>query len=429
MSVHHRFRALAAQAIDFDLPERDRAHLDAHLESCPQCRSDERRLRGDAMAIARLPAFALPQEMRARFATTWAPRASDDRQGNLRLLIVLATLLALGAGVAIAAGRAFEWPPARIVAPPDEPGLPMVGNATSMPISAGAGANEGLCTLREGGSCATDVLVAFGSAWVTAVDRVVRVDEATGDVVAEIALPSQPVRLASDGERVWVTTHGPSSITAIDPRSNAIVRTIEIDGLPAGIAVHAGHLWVVDSAGTTVARVDPSAGMVLDAIDVGRDPWEIAATRGAIWVTDRHATRLVMVEPTTRQVVNTFAVPGASPTNWWSWGDGVVTDGNAIYLGSGAAISKFDLTSAEFTTTPAPLYSHLAVADGRVWRVAGAYGVLEELDPISLEAIASQHLDIGSSSVGGDWETSVAVTPSAIWIRSYGDEVLIRVSR
>ena len=76
----------------------------------------------------------------------------------------------------------------------------------------------------------------------------------------------------------------------------------------------------------------------------------------------------------------------------------------------------------------APRYPHLAVTQDAVWLVSKSSGILQRLDPETLEPIAQQTLDLSSPTSAAEWEVSITATEDAIWLQSYKDG-LIRVER
>lgn len=429
MTTHRRFQALAAQAIDFELASVDRELLAAHLASCPSCRRGVERLRGDTLAIATLPRIAPAAGMRERFETRWLPRAGARGERNLRLLLVVAAVLTIGGGVIVGAGIGAIRTPTPTDATPAAQAKSSVGDARSIPVSAGAAIHQGRCTFLAGGSCATDVLVGLGYVWTTATDGLVRLDEPTGKVKLDIPLGAQPIRLATDGRLLWVTTQGPSAVKAIDPATGEVTKDFRVDGLPAGIVAADNALWVVDSASRSLHRMDQSSGGVTATIDVGDSPWEVAATVDSLWVSDRTGTTLTHVDLATATFAGTYSSPDAPALGLRAWGDGVVVDDDMLYLAASDTIASFDRISETFGVLPAPSYSHLAAADGRVWSVAGNYGLLQELDSHTLRPIASQLLGNSGPSMGGDWETSIAAGHTALWIRDYENQLVVRIAR
>jgi hypothetical protein len=114
MIDHRQAIDLAAASIDFVLDEIDRQSLDDHLRACAPCRAEALALRGDAEALAVLPAIAPP---------TWVRRAVGRRYGPRRAVLLVAAALVLGAtiGAALAVGAVLRHDVAPDVSPSRAP--------------------------------------------------------------------------------------------------------------------------------------------------------------------------------------------------------------------------------------------------------------------------------------------------------------------
>lgn len=140
MSIHEGFETLAAEAIDFDLDEYERAELDRHLAMCAECRRSAAAFRDDAAAIASEAGPSLaPGRSAAILANVLRPRKSSP---PLRLLAVAALLAIFGAGVGVAGmqflGR-LDDPNLAVASPSPSstPGLPSasIASATASPAA------------------------------------------------------------------------------------------------------------------------------------------------------------------------------------------------------------------------------------------------------------------------------------------------------
>jgi YVTN family beta-propeller protein len=105
--------------------------------------------------------------------------------------------------------------------------------------------------------------------WVANHDErtVARIDLASGTVVADIPVPSEPHRVAYGAGAVWVGNWHDDSVSRIDPATNRVVGSpIPIGAHHAGnLVVGAGDLWVtsdyrLDGAAedVVVVRIDPA---------------------------------------------------------------------------------------------------------------------------------------------------------------------------
>ena len=134
-----------------------------------------------------------------------------------------------------------------------------------------------------------------GLLWVANHDAatVTRIDPASGKVVADIPVPSEPHRVAYGAGAVWVSNWHDNSVSRIDPHTNRVVGSpIPIGSHRAGnLAVGAGDLWVTSDyrpeaapEDVVVIRIDPQTNRAAVTIAVGGHPIDVAATEGAVWV-------------------------------------------------------------------------------------------------------------------------------------------------
>jgi YVTN family beta-propeller protein len=176
-------------------------------------------------------------------------------------------------------------------------------------------------TFHLGASHSVDGLAVSARAlWVAsgADDRVLRLDPATGRIVAEIPIAAVPhARLASpygiaagDGA-VWVTNALADTVSRIDPRLNAVTATISVGRRPTRLVVGEGAVWVLNAGDGTVSKIDPSRSTVTATIRLGGDLTGISAGVGGVWVTvaggPPHASR-----PLTPGPLAALSSPGCS---------------------------------------------------------------------------------------------------------------------
>lgn len=134
------------------------------------------------------------------------------------------------------------------------------------------------------------VAAARGGIWVTGPDlgRVVRLDPATGEELAEIGVEGAPLGIDVGFGSIWVATGmaadgAGGGVVRIDPRSNEVVRTIPVAAAPEFLSIGAGAVWVASSDGT-IARIDPRTNQVVATIriaEAGRT--SVAAGDGAVY--------------------------------------------------------------------------------------------------------------------------------------------------
>jgi YVTN family beta-propeller protein len=160
------------------------------------------------------------------------------------------------------------------------------------------------------------IAVGEGALWVARVapgdlatphkDRVIRIDLATGRVVATITVGRAPLDLAATPGAVWVPNAGGGgdSVARIDPQTNRLAgRPVVTGASPQSLAVGGGSLWVANHDAGTVTRIDPASGKVVADIPVPSEPHRVAYGAGAAWVGNWHDNSVSRIDPHTNRVV------------------------------------------------------------------------------------------------------------------------------
>jgi hypothetical protein len=123
MTDHHRWRALAATAMDFELDVADREELDGHLRDCVACRRDAAGFRDDAQLLRGLGFGLPPAAIRSRLVAASGMEIATGPSAALLLvgaiLLILATFgAAIGVGslvrdrdrdLPLASGNGVRW--------------------------------------------------------------------------------------------------------------------------------------------------------------------------------------------------------------------------------------------------------------------------------------------------------------------------------
>ena len=124
----------------------------------------------------------------------------------------------------------------------------------------------------------------------------VRIDRATGTVVASIALPGgigpspyfgpRPLAVALAAGDVWVRNEGNNTVSRVSLRSNSVIAVVPVDaffgrdGLDA-LAVDSHGIWV---SGVRLQMIDPASNQVTRRVDLRTIT--IGAGFNSLWVID-----------------------------------------------------------------------------------------------------------------------------------------------
>ena len=145
-------------------------------------------------------------------------------------------------------------------------------------------------------------------------DRLVRLDPATGSIVAWVDAPvGGPVIGAG-----FVWGHGPDGIYKIDPTTDEL--SAVIDAGQCGVIPFGDRVFCIGS--DVVVSIDPDTDAVTPVPGVSGLGWPIAVVDGLIWGID--GASLWAFDPDTAQIVADVTAPEGLPT--WS-PDGIVLDG------------------------------------------------------------------------------------------------------
>jgi TolB protein len=181
----------------------------------------------------------------------------------------------------------------------------LAADATSTPSPS---TQVDVSTVEIGHGGGIDVAVGEGGVWVSTIDGVVRIDPATGAVVAEIAIGEPPFEcsfdLAVGFGSVWATRgcEGGTEVVRIDPGSNEVVARVPLEQAYC-VEVGEGAVWATASGAGLVVRIYAASNEVVEtiAVDAGSGPGGIgclAVGAGGVWVTrggDRDS--LVRIDP------------------------------------------------------------------------------------------------------------------------------------
>jgi YVTN family beta-propeller protein len=214
----------------------------------------------------------------------------------------------------------------------------------------------------------------------------------------------------------------------------------------------------------SVAIIDPDSNELVDSVDVGRRPAHIAAANGRVWVGNTQDDTLMEIDPVRRKVMATIPLEGppaalvAGPSAVW-----VVTGAESI--GSRLELLRFDARFPKEPTARAALGNStgsprqpLALGMSTVWARGPSARTLVRRDPRTLQRRSVVRLGGTASAIAkaadGMWATTwgnrllrvnpetnapvvepgsigsypvdVAVGGNAVWIASFGDDMVAR---
>lgn len=141
-----------------------------------------------------------------------------------------------------------------------------------------------------------DLAAGRDGVWVAGLDRVIRLDPATGAITATVAVPS-PADVAVRADTVWVASFRANSVARIDARSAMVTGRFPVGRNPSGVTLTPGRVWVVNDGDSTVSKLDARSGRTLATIRVGAYSYDITSGRGGVWAQSYGAQSLFHIRP------------------------------------------------------------------------------------------------------------------------------------
>ena len=353
------------------------------------------------------------------------------------LVLVIVTVLiivALGAGFGAGGGWfAIQQPSSPSPTASLSPGSPSPSLAYAVIASPSA---PFVTTVVPEAAVAVTSPIAMGSdgqgLWVLTEDgSVVKIDPATNDVAATVALDGTPYLyngLSAGSDGVWATRWSPGLVYRLDPATEKLSATIATEN-PKGVLDAAGAVWVANTHTGTVSRIDPATNTTVATINVGptgnSGPNWLASGLGSIWVDVPNASEVVRIDPLTNLVQARIGVTGR-PTPC----GGLAVGEDAVWVSScdasdwltridpvtNTVVAIIDLGGRSF----GPMF-----INGNPW-----VNVDRSVDPASILRIdpATNQPD-RLLSPGGDFRGGgdMVVVGGSVWVADYANDRVLRL--
>lgn len=241
----------------------------------------------------------------------------------------------------------------------------------------------------------------------------VRLDQATGAVLAVIPAGGSPAGIAVADDTVWILSLSDRLLTAV-PAGGGAPRPIGLPGSPTGLAAGGGAAWLTFGYGAAgeaagfVLRIGAANQRQENRIPMANGVGAIAIGESAVWVANGLANTVSGIDPGTRTVSRTIDV-GEQPNAL------AVADGS-LWVGHLVASSVWQIAvasgdrSREIALRDAP--TAVAAGLGRLWVGSDAGHSLVVVD-LATGAIAKT-IALGQAPRG------VAVGGDAAWVAGNG---------
>jgi YVTN family beta-propeller protein len=208
---------------------------------------------------------------------------------------------------------------------------------------------------------------------VLAANRAVRIDPATYEPEAAVAVGTDPSAVVGGGGSVWVASRRDGTVSVVDPVTNRVQVTIPASGSGPvgqggpGLAFASGSLWVANATQQQIARVEPDAEPTA-LIPVRASPNAVVAAQDVVWVAARTRSGgglVARIDAGSNQVAPRFRLRHA-PT-----GLAITPDGETVWVTTPAdrTVHRID-TGAGGVAEPIELPEtpdQAVFGDGAVW--------------------------------------------------------------
>lgn len=267
----------------------------------------------------------------------------------------------VGVGVLLAAGFLVNGrPPVAQAAPAPAASRPLL-------VDAGVGTY---------GLAAAD-----GSVWAGGVggSQVLRIDPASGKVLARIEVGPRVFNLAAAPGAVWAVGNVLGTVARIDARSGKVTATVQVGSAPYDVEWGFGSVWVSNARDGTVSEI--RGARVTRTLRVGGEPNGLTAWGRFLYVTDHGSGRLLRVDPATGRVVAAVRLSGAD------WVTGL---GQSLYVSQETdVVTRLDARTLRVTgrvaVGPNPLGS--AIVGGKLWVPCIDAGRVDVVDPATMQVV------------------------------------------
>jgi DNA-binding beta-propeller fold protein YncE len=125
-----------------------------------------------------------------------------------------------------------------------------------------------------------------GAVWVAvdSQDQAVRIDTATNEVVATIALSGSPTWWGTDGKHLWLSFMDDGTVAPVDPATNTVGEAVYLGGHPLDLAVAGGKAWVPDIDSGTLWELDAATGEIEAGYQLAPGIFVAEERLGDLWV-------------------------------------------------------------------------------------------------------------------------------------------------
>jgi YVTN family beta-propeller protein len=178
-----------------------------------------------------------------------------------------------------------------------------------------------VATIDVGGRNLGRLIVTHGMVWVVRDDydksrggELIRIDPATNTVAGRTLLGKNMCGgfgIVAAKDAIWISADAQGTVIRIDPATGRLVARIRMKGAPIGPVIAHDAVWVVNEAEgpTRMWRVDPATNEASPVRDLAGDDWMLEPRAGRLWTTD--GSTIQMIDPASGVVELAMVLPNA----------------------------------------------------------------------------------------------------------------------
>jgi YVTN family beta-propeller protein len=348
-------------------------------------------------------------------------KAPDDRHPSCAALVTAAQAAPAGtapAGLRHHIGRAVG----RRAEHRRRPGLSGLTRRSSLVLTVAAGVLSAVLLaaavlLARDGRAPT---VPAAPAVLAAANHAVRIDPATYQEVAAVAVGTDPAAVVAGDGLVWVANGRDGTVSVVDPGTNRVQETMPASGSGPvgqggpGLAYASGSLWVANADQRQVARVPFDADPIPIQVNARPNALAAAPDADAVWVaaqTQDGGGRLARIDTGTNEVGRTVPLRHA-PT-----GLTVTPDARTVWLATGSdrVLHRVDALAGRVVgQIKLPLIpDQVAFGDGAVWVTSSSSDTVLQINPITSKVQATIRV--------GNRPSGIAFGADRVWVANSQD--------
>jgi YVTN family beta-propeller protein len=236
-------------------------------------------------------------------------------------------------------------------------------------------------------------------------NHAVRIDPATYQEVAAVAVGTNPAAVAAGGGSVWVANRQDGTVTVVNPATNQVQDTLPASGSGPvdqggpGLAFASGSLWVANTTQRQVTRVEPGGDPADIPVEASPNAVAAAPDADSVWVAagiESGGGLLARIDAGSNQVAQRIKVRHA-PT-----GLAITPDGRTVWLATpdDRAIYRIDTRTSNARRAELPLVpDQVAFGGGAVWVTSSESDAVLRINPTTSTVQATIRVGKGPGGI------------------------------